>query len=47
MKKESEQEKTILKKNGLAEKTSETSSCCGPTCCGGSDNNKLNDRKEK
>lgn len=47
MKTPNEVKQNVKEKNEQVAKEQKESSCCGPTCCGGSDNRKLNDRKEK
>ncbi|MDQ7816200.1 MAG: hypothetical protein RDU14_04190 [Melioribacteraceae bacterium] len=47
MKKPNEVKKNVQEKNGQIVKEQKESSCCGPTCCGGSNENKNTERKEK
>ena len=47
MKKPNEVKQNVKEIDGQIAKEKKTSSCCGPTCCGGSDEKRNTERKEK
>jgi len=47
MKTPNEVKQNVKEKDGQIAKEQKVSSCCGPTCCGGSNENKNTERKGK
>ncbi|MBE0572525.1 MAG: hypothetical protein IH618_13355 [Ignavibacteriaceae bacterium] len=47
MKSSSEVKQNVKEKHGQIAKEQKVSSCCGPTCCSSSNENRKNQKKEK
>ena len=47
MKTSNEVKQNAKEKEGKIVKEQKASSCCGPTCCGGSNHKTISERKEK